>query len=110
MTRSRRHAGLALALLAGLSPSLVWAQTVPSAAGGPKPNLVGNIDRPIRYRPDGGDFVIENGGETFNRPLYGGDTAFRDAAAICDWGSPVRTARAGCTRPSRSSRATGLAS
>jgi hypothetical protein len=77
MTRSRRHAGLALALLAGLSPSLVWAQTVPSAAGGPKPNLVGNIDRPIRYRPDGGDFVIENGGETFNRPLYGGDTAFR---------------------------------
>lgn len=78
MTRSRRHAGLALALLAGLSaPSLIWAQTVPSATGGPKPNLVSNIERPIRYRPDGGDFVIENGAETFNRPLYGGDTAFR---------------------------------
>lgn len=77
MKRSRRHTGLALALLAGLSPSLAWAQTAPSAVGGPRPNLVGNIDRPIRYRPDGGDFVIENGGETFNRPLYGGDTAFR---------------------------------
>ncbi|HWA24197.1 MAG TPA: DUF4450 domain-containing protein [Lacunisphaera sp.] len=41
------------------------------------PNLVGNIDRPLRYRPDGPDFVIENGAEFFNRPLYGGNTAFR---------------------------------
>lgn len=41
------------------------------------PNLEGNIERPLRYRPDGGDFVIENGREFFNRPLYGGDTAFR---------------------------------
>jgi len=77
MKRSRRHAALVLALLAGLSPGLAAAQTAPSAVGGPRPNLVGNIDRPIRYRPDAGDFVIENGGETFNRPLYGGDTAFR---------------------------------
>jgi hypothetical protein len=41
------------------------------------PNLESNIERPLRYRPDGADFVIENGTETFNRPLYGGNTAFR---------------------------------
>jgi hypothetical protein len=41
------------------------------------PNLESNIERPLRYRPDGQDFVIENGTETFNRPLYGGNTAFR---------------------------------
>jgi hypothetical protein len=46
------------------------------------PNLESNIDRPLRYRPDGADFVIENGAEVFNRPLYGGNTAFRvDGAA-----------------------------
>jgi len=41
------------------------------------PNLEGNIEQPLRYRPDHGDFVIENGPEFFNRPLYGGNTAFR---------------------------------
>ena len=41
------------------------------------PNLADNIDRPLRYRPDGADFVIEQGAEFFNRPLYGGNTAFR---------------------------------
>ncbi len=41
------------------------------------PNLTTNIDRPLRYRPDAGDFVIEGGEEFFNRPLYGGNTAFR---------------------------------
>jgi Domain of unknown function (DUF4450) len=43
----------------------------------PRPNLVGNIERPLRYRPDDGDFAITNGAETFNRPLYGRNTAFR---------------------------------
>ena len=43
----------------------------------PQPNLTTNIDRPLRYTPDGQDFVIRNGGEFFNRPLYGGNTAFR---------------------------------
>jgi len=42
-----------------------------------KPNLKGQLDRPLRYRPEGTDFVIENGQEFFNRPLYGGNTAFR---------------------------------
>jgi hypothetical protein len=42
-----------------------------------QPNLAGNIARPLRYHPDHGDFVIENGPEFFNRSLYGGNTAFR---------------------------------
>ena len=33
--------------------------------------------RPMRYTPDGTDFVITNGRESFNRPLYGGNTGFR---------------------------------
>src|ERR1035441_7658228 len=49
----------------------------PPAASKLQPNLVDNIDRPLRYTPDGRDFVVENGGEFFNRPLYGGNTAFR---------------------------------
>ena len=36
-----------------------------------------HIDRPLRYTPDGTDFVITNGGEFFNRPLYGGSSPFR---------------------------------
>jgi hypothetical protein len=59
---------------------LLWP--LPHAAQAPAalrltPNLVGQIEQPLRYRPDGGDFVIENGPEFFNRPLYGGNTAFR---------------------------------
>ncbi len=47
------------------------------AASRLSPNLTSNIERPLRYRPDGADFVIENGTEFFNRPLYGSNTAFR---------------------------------
>src|SRR3954470_18218558 len=36
-----------------------------------------DIDRPLRYTPDKADFLIENGQELFNRPLYGSNTAFR---------------------------------
>ncbi|MDD3321206.1 MAG: DUF4450 domain-containing protein [Paludibacter sp.] len=36
-----------------------------------------NMEREVRYRPDGGDFVIENGARRFNRALYGGNTGFR---------------------------------
>jgi hypothetical protein len=42
-----------------------------------RPTLEGQTQRPLRYRPDGTDFVIENGAEFFNRPLYGPNTAFR---------------------------------
>lgn len=41
------------------------------------PNRADDLERPLRYRPEGEDFVIVNGGEFFNRPLYGGNTAFR---------------------------------
>ena len=48
-----------------------------TATRGLGPNLQTNIERPLRYRPDGPDFIIENGAEFFNRPLYGGNTASR---------------------------------
>ena len=64
-----------IALSAIASAAAVLAQ-VP-AAQKIWPNLADNIERPLRYRPDGADFVIENGAEFFNRPLYGGHTAFR---------------------------------
>jgi hypothetical protein len=63
---------IALAFAVGVT---VHAQTLGAARV--TPNLENNIERPLRYRPDGADFVIENGGEFFNRPLYGGNTAFR---------------------------------
>ena len=39
--------------------------------------LKSNIDRPLRYHPIGRDFVITNGSEYFNRPLYGANIPFR---------------------------------
>jgi hypothetical protein len=63
--------GMKLTRVALLMPILIGAPL--NAA----PNLVNRIERPLRYRPEGHDFVIENGGELFNRPLYGGNTAFR---------------------------------
>ena len=57
-----------LAVLVGLFAANAWAA---------KPNLEGNIERPLRYRPEGADFIIENGSEFFNRPLYGNNSAFR---------------------------------
>jgi len=37
----------------------------------------GEIGRPLRYHPDGAAFVITNGTEFFNRPLYANHTSFR---------------------------------
>lgn len=65
------------ALLVAVLALVDDAQVRASAASAPVPNLATNIQRPLRYRPDGSDFVIDNGGEWFNRPLYGGHTAFR---------------------------------
>jgi hypothetical protein len=42
-----------------------------------KSNYWHNQERVIRYKPDGGDFVITNGTRRFNRALYGTNTAFR---------------------------------
>jgi hypothetical protein len=41
------------------------------------PMLTNNIARPLRYWPINGDFVITNGTEFFNRPLYCDNSAFR---------------------------------
>ena len=73
-----RH--LRLVLLSVFVPcvgALLAVAQAPGAVGGPQPNLGDTIEKPLRYRPDGPDFVIENGAEFFNRPLYGGNTAFR---------------------------------
>ncbi len=53
---------------------VVFTFTVCSDAQG---NFFGKTDKPLRYIPVGTDFVIENGKEFFNRPLYGGNSAFR---------------------------------
>jgi hypothetical protein len=45
--------------------------------GAVRPLLAGNTARPLRYTPVEGDFVIRNGGEFFNRPLYGPNINFR---------------------------------
>ncbi|MDC7675800.1 DUF4450 domain-containing protein [Asticcacaulis machinosus] len=55
----------------------VSQSAVPTATRGITPNLEGQVATPMRYRPEGGDFVIRNGAEYFNRALYGGHTAFR---------------------------------
>jgi hypothetical protein len=45
--------------------------------GNIRPLLTGNTARPLRYTPLRGDFVIRNGREFFNRPIYGVNSAFR---------------------------------
>jgi len=67
---------LAVAILGGAVPAGLLRAQAPAALK-LTPNLADNIERPLRYRPDAGDFVIENGSEFFNRSLYGGNTAFR---------------------------------
>ena len=57
--------------------ALGQTQTEISSNSGIHPNLQGQMDHPLRYHPDRGDFVITNGTEFFNRSLYGGNTAFR---------------------------------
>jgi Domain of unknown function (DUF4450) len=42
-----------------------------------KGNFEDHIERPLRYWPDNGDFVITNGSDFFNRPLYCLNSAFR---------------------------------
>jgi hypothetical protein len=52
-------------------------QFVALGAAAATPILEDQIARPLRYTPDGADFVITNGAEFFNRPLYGHNSAFR---------------------------------
>ena len=55
-------------VVAGSRPELIYQ---------PKGNFSNNVARPLRYFPIGTDFVITNGAEFFNRPLYGLNSAFR---------------------------------
>jgi hypothetical protein len=55
---------------------LSWVFAVLAQAE-PHPLFRGETARPLRYQPDGRDFLIVNGAEFFNRPLYGSNTAFR---------------------------------
>lgn len=41
------------------------------------PASAADVGRSLRYKPDGTDFVIADGAEFFNRPLYGGNRGFR---------------------------------
>jgi Domain of unknown function (DUF4450) len=70
-----RFVAVAMFVSAGAAP------TAGARAAGaddlPRPNLHWNIERPLRYRPEGTDFVIDDGAESFNRPLYGRHNAFR---------------------------------
>ena len=67
----------ALSSLALHAQTVVPAPVAISATSGLRPNLAGQVGRPLRYHPDNGDFIIENGPEFFNRSLYGGNTASR---------------------------------
>jgi hypothetical protein len=40
-------------------------------SGGIQPLMEGHTARPLRYEPVNGEFVIRNGAEFFNRPIYG---------------------------------------
>jgi hypothetical protein len=58
---------IAILLFIGVSP-------LPARAA--DADLPVTVSRPLRYQPDGRDFVIENGQDWYNRPLYGDHTIF----------------------------------
>ncbi|HEY5346442.1 MAG TPA: DUF4450 domain-containing protein [Verrucomicrobiae bacterium] len=73
----RFTAVLIIGWLALASTFVASAKGLPSAQNSSSVFLTNNIDRPLRYWPVNGDFVITNGAEFFNRPLYGLNSAFR---------------------------------
>jgi hypothetical protein len=68
---------LSLALLAAPALYAAGDTNPPEWMYRPKGNYAGQTDRPLRYWPEGTDFVITNGPEFFNRPLYCLNSAFR---------------------------------
>jgi hypothetical protein len=71
-----KMASILIALLWWVVPSGLAADP-PEWIYPPKGNFEGQTARPLRYHPAGTDFVITNGAEFFNRPLYCANTAFR---------------------------------
>jgi hypothetical protein len=68
---------VALASILVLASQQIFAADRPELIYQPKGNFSNNVARPLRYWPIGGDFVITNGAEFFNRPLYCLNSAFR---------------------------------
>jgi hypothetical protein len=77
---SQSPAGTAAAEAAVRANAAEAARTMPPPGvitGGIKPLMESMTARPLRYTPVGGEFVIRNGGEFFNRPIYGQNNDFR---------------------------------
>lgn len=69
-----------------LTPFVFLPAILLGAKADEEKNAVVVPESPLQYRPDHGDFVIENGREYFNRPLYGTNTAFRvDGGDLPQW-------------------------
>jgi hypothetical protein len=69
-----------LDLMAAVSAEAAQERVIPPPTvitGGIVPLLETNTARPLRYMPVSGDFVIHNGSEFFNRPIYGPESDFR---------------------------------
>lgn len=52
-------------------------KTSDAVTDGIEPLLISNTMRPLRYTSEGSDFVIRNGKQFFNRPIYGPNNSFR---------------------------------
>ncbi|MGA9625343.1 MAG: DUF4450 domain-containing protein, partial [Bryobacteraceae bacterium] len=79
-TRRRFIGGASAAAGAAIRIPLLGQHVVPAPkpiTGAVRGLMAGNTARPLRYTPEDGDFVIRNGGEFFNRPLYGPNINFR---------------------------------
>jgi hypothetical protein len=73
--QSQRHLRAFIALI--ISLSVYFPSGFGQQLSQPNPGYWHNQERAIRYKPDGGDFVITNGTRRFNRALYGTNTTFR---------------------------------
>lgn len=65
------------------------ARTMPPPGvitGGIQPLMESMTRRPLRYKPAGGEIVIRNGKEFFNRPIYGASTATQSGDLRVDAG------------------------
>lgn len=69
--------GVVLFAFSGLLGAAPTANRAQIDQRGARPMLEDNLDRHLRYTPEDGDFVIVDGDEFFNRPLYGGSSPFR---------------------------------
>ncbi len=82
--KPKPNLGFILLALAICFQQISFAQTKRAGAAArpelnyePHGNFANNVARPLRYWPINGDFVITNGAEFFNRPLYCLNSGFR---------------------------------